>query len=103
MKKSGAIGLTAAFLTVLTAAAQAAPPLKLVVKYNIPASVKGRFDHLGVDPGYNRSFWAAESAHEVLVFNLRTGRYLRAIGPIGIPHAERCEHNGRQKGCQHQN
>lgn len=63
------------------------PPLKLVAKYKMPASVKGRFDHLGVDLRGNRLFLAAESAHEVSVFNLRTGKYLRAISGIRIPHA----------------
>lgn len=66
------------------------PPLKLVAKYDMPASVKGRFDHLGVDLEGNRLFLAAESAHEVLVFNLRTGKFIRAITGIGIPHAIFC-------------
>jgi DNA-binding beta-propeller fold protein YncE len=90
MKNLAAILTIAAFLTGLTVAAQAAAPLKLVAKYNIPTSVKGRFDHLGVDLPRNRLFLAAESAHEVLVFNLRSGRYLRAIAPIPIPHAIFC-------------
>jgi DNA-binding beta-propeller fold protein YncE len=62
-------------------------PLKLVAKFKMPATVHGRFDHLGVDLKGNRLFLAAESAHEVLVFNLRTGKYLRAIEGIEIPHA----------------
>ncbi|HZT73020.1 MAG TPA: PQQ-binding-like beta-propeller repeat protein [Terriglobales bacterium] len=63
------------------------PPLRLAAKFRMPASVTGRFDHLAADPASNRLFLAAESAHEVLVFNLRTGRYERAIPGIGIPHA----------------
>ena len=63
------------------------PPLKLVAKYKMPASVKGRFDHLAADVPGNRLFVTAESAHQVLVFNLRTGKYLRSIPGIQIPHA----------------
>jgi WD40 repeat protein len=90
MKKLAAILLIATFVAGLSAAAGAAAPLKLVAKYDIPASVEGRFDHLGFDLSHNRLFLAAETAHEVLIFNLRNGRYLRAIGPIGIPHAIFC-------------
>lgn len=67
--------------------ASSKPPLKLAAKYTMPATVKGRFDHLGVDLRGNRLFVAAESAHQVLVFNLRTGKYLRSIRHIQIPHA----------------
>lgn len=75
------------FLAGVAMTASAAPPLTLIAKYRMPASVQGRFDHLAVDVPGNRLFLAAESAHEVLVFNLRTGQYLRAITGIGIPHA----------------
>lgn len=69
------------------ALAQGAAPLKLVTKYTMPAAVKGRFDHLAADVPGNRLILTAESAHEALVFNLHTGKYLRAITGIGIPHA----------------
>lgn len=78
------------FVCLLPHRAQAAPPLVLTQKFKMPASAKGRFDHLGVDLRGNRLFLAAETAHEVLVFNLRTGQYLRAITGIGIPHAIFC-------------
>lgn len=61
--------------------------LALVQKDAMPASVQGRFDHLGIDLRGNRLFAAAEGAHQVLVFNLRTGKYLRSIDGISIPHA----------------
>ncbi|MGH9621476.1 MAG: hypothetical protein ACRD45_17445, partial [Bryobacteraceae bacterium] len=79
--------LSALTLAVFALAAPAAAPLKLVAKYKMPPSVKGRFDHLGADVQGNRLFLAAESAHEVLVFNLRSGKFIRAITGIGIPHA----------------
>jgi DNA-binding beta-propeller fold protein YncE len=76
----------------VTGLAYASPmaPLKLVAKYTMPAAVKGRFDHLAADVPGNRLLLTAESTHEVLVFNLHTGKYLRAITGIGIPHAIFC-------------
>ncbi len=87
MKKLGVLLMMGTFLAGLAGLAQAAAPLKLVAKYKMPSSVKGRFDHLAADVPSNRLLLTAESAHEVLVFNLRTGKYLRAITGIGIPHA----------------
>lgn len=82
--------LWAVCATVLLAAGlgtAASAPLKLVARYPMPASVAGRFDHSGADVRGNRLFLAAESAHEVLVFNLRTGKFIRSIPAIRIPHA----------------
>lgn len=69
------------------ALASTEPPLRLAAKYKMPEAVQGRFDHLYADAQGNRLFLAAETAHEVLVFNLRTGQYLRSIPDILIPHA----------------
>src|SRR5487761_941814 len=90
MKKLMAFFVTTLFVPSLVGATKAADPLKLVAKDKRPADVNGRFDHLGVDLRGNRLFLAAETAHEVLVFNLRTGQFLRAITGIGIPHAIFC-------------
>ncbi|HKV27684.1 MAG TPA: YncE family protein [Candidatus Acidoferrales bacterium] len=90
MKKLMTISVAALFILSLAGSARAAEPLAPVAKYKMPSDVKGRFDHLGVDLRGNRLFLAAETAHEVLVFNLRTGRYIRAITGIGIPHAILC-------------
>jgi DNA-binding beta-propeller fold protein YncE len=68
------------------AAAQNAPPLKLATKYEMPASVKGRFDHLGIDIGGNRLFVVGEEAQQVLVFDLATGKSIRSI-KVDHPHA----------------
>jgi DNA-binding beta-propeller fold protein YncE len=86
------VGLFEAVLLVagMAAVGMAAAPLKLVAKYKMPASVKGRFDHLAADARGNRLFLAAESAHEVLVFNLRSGKFIRSIPNIRIPHAIFC-------------
>jgi DNA-binding beta-propeller fold protein YncE len=79
--------LVAAFLlSVQVVAAQNAEPLKLAAKYEMPASVKGRFDHLGIDMGGNRLFVVAEEAQQVLVFDLATGKFIREI-KVEHPHA----------------
>ena len=90
MKKRIAMLGTVFLLSGIMTAAYAAAPLKLIAKYKMPASVKGRFDHLGLDLAGNRLFVAAESAHQVLVFNLRTGALVHTLGGIGIPHAIFC-------------
>lgn len=68
------------------ALAQTAAPLKLATKYDIPASVKGRFDHLGIDMGGNRLFVVAEEGGQVLVFDLGSGKIVHTI-KIPHPHA----------------
>jgi hypothetical protein len=87
MIKKLSLALVLTFIAAGLSVADQAAPLKLSTKYKMPDTVKGRFDHLGVDLGGNRLFLAAETAHEVLVFDLRTGKYLRAIPDIQIPHA----------------
>lgn len=84
--------LSTAFLSVFVAAgayahAQAHPPLKLVKKFVMPAGIQGHFDHVSIDVPGNRLYATAESAHQVLVFNLSTGKYLHSIGDIAKPHA----------------
>ncbi|MGA7796067.1 MAG: YncE family protein [Candidatus Acidiferrales bacterium] len=79
--------LVAAFLLgAQSVAAETAAPLKLATKYEMPAAVKGRFDHLGIDIGGNRLFVVGEEAAQVLVFDLSTGKYVRAI-KVDHPHA----------------
>jgi DNA-binding beta-propeller fold protein YncE len=79
--------LTFIFLAGIAATGQENAPLKLVTKYEMPGSVKGRFDHVNADVSGDRLFVAAESAHQVLVFSLREGKFQRAITDIQIPHA----------------
>lgn len=68
------------------ATAQTTAPLKLATKYDMPASLKGRFDHLGIDIGGNRLFVVAEEAAQVLVFDITTGKLIRTI-KVDHPHA----------------
>jgi DNA-binding beta-propeller fold protein YncE len=77
--------LIAMGLTIQQAQSQTA--LRPVGKLVMPASVQGKFDHLGIDQQGGRLFVAAESAHQVLVFDLKTDQYLRSIDGIEIPHA----------------
>jgi len=48
--------MAAFLLSAQLVAAQTAAPLKWAAKYDMPASIKGRFDHLGLDIGGNRLF-----------------------------------------------
>src|SRR6266566_464283 len=73
-------------LTVQPAFAQTTAPLKLATKYEIPASVKGRFDHLGIDMAGNRLFVVAEEGGQVLVFDLGSGKIVQTI-KVPHPHA----------------
>ena len=74
-------------LGVLTPQAYSQQALRPVAKFVMPASVQGKFDHLGIDYKGSRLFVAAETAHQVLVFDLKSGKYLRSIQGIEIPHA----------------
>jgi DNA-binding beta-propeller fold protein YncE len=87
MKRTLTLATQIILAMALGSAAWAAEPLKLEKKFEMPAAVKGRFDHLAADLRSDRLFVTAETAHEVLVFNLRTGEYIRAITGIEIPHA----------------
>lgn len=87
MKRLAAITAIILFTAGLAVSAQATGGLKLVAEYKMPATVKGHFDHLAPDLRRNRLFVTAETAHEVLVFNLSSGQYLRAITGIEKPHA----------------
>jgi DNA-binding beta-propeller fold protein YncE len=71
----------------LLCAAQDGAPLKVVQKFEMPAAVKGHFDHFGVDLRGNRLFATAEDYKAVLVFDLHTGKLMHTIGGILRPHA----------------
>lgn len=86
MKKLNFVHAAAFLLGAQVLAAQTAAPLKLAAKYEMPAAVKGRFDHLGIDPGGNRLFVVGEEAAQVLVFDLSTGKFIRSI-KVDHPHA----------------
>ena len=86
----GGLSLILSSLVLLTLPSRAAPAqhaLRPVAKFVMPASLHGKFDHLGIDQRGGRLFVAAESAHQVLVFDVKSGKYLRSITDIEIPHA----------------
>jgi DNA-binding beta-propeller fold protein YncE len=82
------IALAALFLPFLPSAVAATTPAPLILvhRFRLPG-VTGRFDHFGVDLQGNRLFLAAESMHEVLVLNLKTGAIIHRITDVQIPHA----------------
>lgn len=84
---TGACMVAAMLPTCPSALAQAHSPLRLVQKDTMLTNIQGHFDHLAVDLPGNRIYAAAESAHQVLIFNLNSGKYLGSIGNIIKPHA----------------
>ena len=86
MNKFKLILAMAFFLGAQAVAAQNVEPLKLATKYEIPASIKGRFDHLGIDITGNRLFVVSEEAQQVLIFDMAGGKYVRSI-KVDHPHA----------------
>src|SRR5438876_5742017 len=66
---------------------QVTAPIKLLQTYELPAEVKGNFDHFGIDLKGGRLFATPEGYHAVVVFDLNTGTLLHKIGVIGKPHA----------------
>src|SRR5450432_2704168 len=76
-----------AAVLLLASLAPAQQPLTPTAPIPMPAAVTGRFDHLGIDLKNQRLFAAAETIHQVPVFDLKTRAYLRAIENIEIPHA----------------
>jgi DNA-binding beta-propeller fold protein YncE len=64
-----------------------AAPLVLVRSMKIPSVPIGPYsDHLAVDAVDGRVFATPQAAHEVAVFNYRSGRLLKVIHGIGNPH-----------------
>jgi DNA-binding beta-propeller fold protein YncE len=72
---------------VAQAQCQVAAPIKLIQTYELPAEVKGNFDHFGIDLKGGRLFATPESFHAVVVFDLKTGKLVHKIDGIGKPHA----------------
>jgi DNA-binding beta-propeller fold protein YncE len=87
MKKRLSILITVLALFAARTRSQESPPLKLVQTLQLPADVKGNFDHFGVDLKGNRLFTTPEDYKAVLVFDLKTGKLIRTIDGIGRPHA----------------
>jgi DNA-binding beta-propeller fold protein YncE len=61
--------------------------LQLFQTYQVPADVKGNFDHLEVDLKRNRLFATPEDFRAVLVFDIGTGKLVHRLDGILRPHA----------------
>jgi DNA-binding beta-propeller fold protein YncE len=74
------------FLAVLSAHAQADPPLRLIQTTFLPGYV-GDFEHFAPDIKGNRLFLIAEDHKTVEVLDIRTGERISTITGFGQPHA----------------
>jgi DNA-binding beta-propeller fold protein YncE len=72
---------------VAQAQCQVVAPIKLIQTYELPAEVKGNFDHFGIDLKGERLFATPEGYHAVVVFDLKTDKLVQKIDGIGKPHA----------------
>jgi len=87
MKKSGIVFVIILALLTLGAAQAQEAPIKLVQTFNLPADVKGRFDHFGVDLEHHRLFATPEDHKALLVLDIRDGKLLQTVHGIEKPHA----------------
>src|SRR6202171_3938890 len=71
----------------IQARCQKAAPIKLIQTFELPAEVKGNFDHFEIDLKGGRLFATPEGYHAVVVFDLQTGKLVHKIDGIGKPHA----------------
>jgi DNA-binding beta-propeller fold protein YncE len=86
-KRTGAAVLMLIFAPTIALNAQQSAPLSLVQTIDLPADVKGHFDHLGIDLKGNRLFATPEDSKALLVIDASTGKLIHTIGAIERPHA----------------
>jgi DNA-binding beta-propeller fold protein YncE len=67
--------------------AEKVKPLTLIHRYELPASIKGHFDHFAVDPQGKRLFGTAVEDKRVIVFDLDKGVMTDAIQGVEEPRA----------------
>ena len=70
-----------------TTPAPQSEPLRLVQTIRLPGTIKGNFDHFGIDLKRSRLFATPEDFKAVLVFDINTGKLLHQISGIARPHA----------------
>src|SRR3989440_6372046 len=87
MKKRSLVLVAALMVLGVQARCQGAAPIKLIQTLELPAEVKGNFDHFGIDMKGGRLFATPEGYHAVVVFDLKTGKLVHKIDGIGKPHA----------------
>jgi DNA-binding beta-propeller fold protein YncE len=62
-------------------------PMRLIQTITLPSTVKGSFDHFGIDLKRNRLFATPEDFKAVLVVDLAQGKVIHQIEGIERPHA----------------
>src|SRR6266853_1411107 len=87
MKKRSLVLVATLMVFGIQARCQVAEPIKLIQTFELPAEVKGNFDHFGIDLKGGRLFATPEGYHAVVVFDLKTGKLVHKIDGIGKPHA----------------
>src|SRR2546430_11920946 len=87
MKKRYVVTVAILGIFVDQARCQMAAPIKLRQTYELPAEVKGNFDHFGIDLKGGRLFATPEGYHAVVVFDVKTGKRLLKLDGYVKPHA----------------
>jgi DNA-binding beta-propeller fold protein YncE len=87
MKKRSLVLVAILMAFGIQARCQMAAPIKLIQTFELPAEIKGNFDHFGIDLKGGRLFTTPEGYHAVVVFDLKTGKLIHKIDGIGKPHA----------------
>src|SRR6267143_735579 len=87
MKKRSLVLVATLMVFGIQARCQVAAPIKLIQTLELPAEVKGNFDHFGIDLKGGRLFATPEGYHAVVVFDLKTGKLVHKMDGIGKPHA----------------
>jgi DNA-binding beta-propeller fold protein YncE len=85
-KSRMAFVLILVFFTIAAAHSKEAP-VTLEQTFKLPADVKGRFDHFGIDLKNHRLFATPEDYHALLVLDYRSGKILQTVRGIEKPHA----------------
>jgi len=87
MKKSYVMFVAILVLLTMGAAPDKKGALTLVQTFKLPAEIKGRFDHFGIDLKHHRLFATPEDYHALLVLDYRDGKILETVRGIEKPHA----------------
>src|SRR5437660_11464068 len=87
MKKASMMLLVLLVLITMGATRDKGEPLTLVQTFKLPAEIKGRFDHFGIDLKGHRLFATPEDYHALLHLAYRNGKILETVRGIEKPHA----------------
>ncbi len=79
--------LVAVLVLLTTVAADEKAPVTLQQTFKLPAEVKGRFDHFGIDLKNHRLFATPEDYHALLVLDYQDGKLIQTVRGIDKPHA----------------